>query len=79
MNRRNKQEQRLVTNYWMVSRCWNNYSLSISQAMSVEKAIKILAEIQYKATSKMLRARATGLVTQIIHFQDDKVQNRKTV
>lgn len=66
-----KTEQQLISDYWLVSRCWNSYTLSKRKNMTSEKAIKLLGVVSQNALAPLLRRKAQELTDQIIFGQDE--------
>jgi hypothetical protein len=64
-------EHELTQLFWNVNRCWNSEQLSIKTGMTTEYAIQLLVKVRDEAKSKVLHARATKLLNDIIYLQDD--------
>lgn len=66
----------LLSLYWKVSRCWANHALSISENMSVERALHILREVRDladKLGQKRLTLMAHTLLWAIVVGQSEPV------
>lgn len=61
----------LAENYLLVSRCWNNYTLSLAHDMSFGKACKILQDVMAATGSAMLRKRCQELLDKLIYEQEE--------
>jgi hypothetical protein len=65
----------LIQQYLLVSRCWENSELAISNSMSVERAIAILRDIDirtgtiHRSNGLRLRRKANILLLQIVGLQ----------
>lgn len=64
-----KSEQELISDYMLVSTCWNNHALSIKHRMSSEKAIKLLTGCTTGVRSPSIRRKARDLMIAIIYQQ----------
>lgn len=61
----------VLEQYLHVSRCWNNYRLSVRHKMTAEKAIRILRDVADNTKNALLRRRAMKLLREIIVTQDE--------
>lgn len=64
-------EQELTEKYLLVSRCWNNHTLAVSEKMTNGRAIRDLQDVVARSHNWRLKRRANDLLGRIIFDQEE--------